>query len=39
MSSVPWNKVYTPGGVEILSNPLISTRAMKEQQDPFGMRR
>ena len=39
MSSVPWNRVYTLGGVVILSTPLISPRIMKEQQDPSGMGR
>ena len=39
MSTVPWKIVHKPGGVSILSTPLISPRIIKEQQDPTGMGR
>ena len=39
MSTVPWKTVHKPGGVAILSNPLISPRVIREQQDPTGMGR
>ena len=39
MSTIPWEKDHKPGGVAILSTPSISSRIIKEQQDPIGMGR
>ena len=39
MTTFPWNKVHKPGGVAILSPPLISPRIIQKHQNLTEMRR